>query len=146
MQCKDIMLSHVYRCRESDTARRCAGIMRDEKIGFVPVVDKDDKVVGVITDRDLVVRLLASGRSSLTSVAKLMTVGELLTCRSDEDLRTLEARMAKAKKARAMVVDAEGKCVGVISLSDIAQAEEAGRAGRLLNDIAHRESVQIARP
>ena len=146
MKCKDVMLSHVYKCRETDTAGKCARIMRDEKIGFVPIVDKDDKLVGVITDRDLVVRLLASSQSSLTSVGKVMTVGELVTCRPDEDLRALEARMSKLKKSRALVTDAEGKCVGVVSLSDIAQTEEAGRAGTLLNQITHRESVQIARP
>jgi len=146
MKCKDVMLSYVYKCRETDTAGKCARIMRDKKIGFVPVVDKDDKLVGVITDRDLVVRLLASSQSSLTSVGKVMTVGELVTCRPDEDLRALEARMSKLKKSRALVTDAEGKCVGVVSLSDIAQTEEAGRAGTLLNQITHRESVQIARP
>ena len=146
MKCKDVMLSYVYKCLETDTAGKCARIMRDEKIGFVPIVDKDDKLVGVITDRDLVVRLLAYSQSSLTSVGKVMTVGELVTCRPDEDLRALEARMSKLKKSRALVTDAEGKCVGVVSLSDIAQTEEAGRVGTLLNQITHRESVQIARP
>jgi CBS domain-containing protein len=145
MECKDIMLSYVYKCRETDTARTCAAIMRDQKIGFVPVVDKNDKPVGVITDRDLVVRLLACDKSTFTPVRELMTVGELLTCRADEDLRSLEAKMSKAKKSRALVVDREGKCIGVISLSDIAHSEDPAWAGRLLNAIAHRESIQIAK-
>jgi len=146
MQCQEVMLSHVYKCRQTDTARTCAALMRDEKIGFIPVVDQKDKVVGVVTDRDLVVRLLASDLPSFTPVRDVMTVGELVTCRPDEDLRGLEARMAKAQKSRALVVDRQGKCVGVISLSDIAQAEEAGQVGKLLNDVTHRESVQICRP
>lgn len=145
MNCGDIMLSYVYRCRESDSARACAALMREHQIGFLPVVNDQDEPVGVITDRDLVVRLLAANKSVRTEVRELMSVGELLTCKADDDIRTLEEKMSKAKKGRALVVNDKGKCIGVISLSDIAQSEEPARSGKLLNEIAHRESVQIAR-
>ena len=145
MKCKDVMLSHVYSCRETDTAQACARLMQEHNIGFVPVVDNQDKVVGVITDRDLAVRLVASGRPSSTKLNELMTFRELLRCSSDDEMEVVETRMAKEKKSRALVVDAKGKCIGVISLSDVAQFERPERAARLLHDVAHREAVQITK-
>ncbi len=146
MKCKDVMLSHVYSCRETDTAQACARLMKEHNIGFVPIVGNNDNVVGVITDLDLALRLVAEGRPSSAKVNKLMTFRELLTCNPDDEIEVLEERMAQEKKSRALVVDAKGKCIGVISLSDVAQFEKPERAARLLHDVAHREAVQIAKP
>lgn len=147
MQCKDVMLTLVYRCREQDTISHCAKLMRDQRIGFVPVVNDRGGVIGVVTDRDIVVRAIAADKASSTLVHEIMTPGPLLTCRADEDLRRLEKRMAEQKKSRAMVFDATDQLVGVISLSDIAEAERSPfRTGRLLKEVARRESVAITRP
>jgi CBS domain-containing protein len=119
--------------------------MKNHNIGFVPVVDDQKRVVGVVTDRDLALRLVAEGRPATDPVSELMTFRDLLTCKPDEDIEVLEARMAREKKARALVVDDEGTCIGVISLSDVAQFEQPERAARLLHDLVHREAIRIAR-
>lgn len=145
MLCKELMLSFVYTCHGNDSAQHCARIMREANAGFVPVVDDDGKVVGVVTDRDLVVRLLAEGRLPGTAVGEAMTGVPLVAVAPDDDVRTAEERMAKYRKSRAIVLDPLGRCAGVISLSDIAQYEEPGRAGRLLRNVSRRESVQIVK-
>ncbi len=145
MHCSEIMLCYVYKCAATDAAGECARLMREAKIGFVPVVDEGGRLVGVVTDRDLVVRLLAAGLPSDTPVGEVMTRGELLTCAPDEEVRAVELRMAGSKRSRAVVVDVERRPVGIISISDIAQQEKAVRTGRLLRAVSRRQAVQIVR-
>ncbi len=140
MLCGDVMLSYVVKCRASDPVGAVARLMRDEKLGFVPVVDELDHPLGVITDRDLVVRALADELPPSTPVAMVMTETPLLTCYPDEDLREAEERMAEQKRSRALVIDRAGRCIGIISLSDIAQFEDPGDAGRLVREVTRRES------
>lgn len=147
MLVQDVMLTKVFHCRETDTARQCAELMRNEKIGFVPVENARGEAVGVITDRDLTIRLVADARSFDTPVRELMSGGKLLTCLPEEDLHDLEERMASEQKSRALVVDKTGKLIGVVSLSDIAQQEsQPARTARLMRKLTRRESVQLARP
>ncbi len=144
MQCRDVMLTLVYKCTEHTPAIECARLMRDEKLGFMPVVDSGGKLVGVVTDRDLTIRLLASDLPSSTPVRDLMSTGPLLTCDAEESLHGLEARMGAEKRSRAVVVNAGREPVGIISLSDIARIERsAARTGRLLQQVAQRESVAL---
>ena len=145
MLCRDVMLSYVYRCSGRESATTCARLMREHRIGFLPVVDPAGRPIGVITDRDLALRVVAEARPFTTPVQDLMTVESILTCRPDEDLASLETRMAQRRKSRAIVIDEHGACVGVISLSDIAQAEDTVRSGRLLREVTRREAVQVVK-
>jgi CBS domain-containing protein len=146
MRCRDVMLNLVYTCPENGSVLECARKMRDEKIGFIPVTSADGKLVGVLTDRDITVRVVAENKPFTIPVKEVMSIGELVTCTPDDDLVFLEKRMASEKKSRAVVLE-KGQLVGVISLSDIARAEtSARRTGALLRDVTQRESVAIARP
>lgn len=145
MRANEIMNLLVYRCHERDTVADCARMMKDQNIGFVPVVDSDDHLVGVVTDRDLVLRVLAEGKPLVTPVGEVATRAPLVTCAADEELRVVEEKMAESRKGRVPVVDAQHRCVGIISLSNVAQVETSTRrVGSLLNLITHREAVQIA--
>lgn len=145
MRCRDVMLTFVYRCDESFTAAECARLMRDERIGFVPVVDHRDRVIGVVTDRDLAIKVLAAGKPPTTPVSEVLSGAELVSCSAEDELQVAEDRMARAKKGRILVLDEAGRCAGVISLSDIAQVEDAWRSGDLFRRVARRESVQLAK-
>ena len=146
MNCRDVMLTLIYSCREQDTVAECSELMRDEKIGFVPILNERGEIAGVITDRDIVVRVIAEGKPVTTPIRDVMSVGTLLTCQPDEDLRVLEERMGKQQKTRAVVLDETGKLVGIISLSDIAGVEpSAVRTGTLLKEIFRRQSATLAR-
>jgi CBS domain-containing protein len=146
MNCQDVMLTHVYTCREQDTVERCAMLMRGWNIGFIPVVDEHERVVGVVTDRDLVMRVLAARRPGTTKVSEAMTIEPLAICRPGDDIKIAERRMASARKSRIIVVDEQGRLAGVISLSDIAHADGEQAAGHLLAAVTTREMVHIARP
>jgi len=146
MLVRDLMLVKVYSCRPTDRAIDCARLMRDEKIGFVPVIDENDLIIGVVTDRDLAVRLVAADLPLSTAVARIMTKTPVLSVRPDDDLRVLERKMAEQKRSRALVVDKEGRLAGVVSLSDVVNAEPSPeRSAQLLKDIATREAVTVLR-
>lgn len=141
------MLTLVFKCRPDTTVAACAQMMRDDRIGFVPVVDEAGALRGVVTDRDLAVRVLAEGKRHDLPVSEVMSPGPFITCRPDDELAEIERRMAHARKSRALVQDEAGALVGVISLSDIAQIEPStARVGELMREVTHRESALIARP
>lgn len=146
MKCKDVMLTLIFKCEEKTTVADCAQLMRDEQLGFLPVLDDRGSVIGVVTDRDLAVRVVAEKRSVDTPVRDIMSTGPFLSCLPDDDLHELEGRMAQTKKARALVKSEDGALLGVISLSDIAQRERsASRTGKLLKEVTRRESVALIR-
>lgn len=138
MRCRDLMKSPVVCSKLDDSASDTAARMRSRKIGFVPVCDESGRVVGTVTDRDLVVRVLAERSSSGTPIRLVMTPGPV-TCRPNDELQTAEDLMRRYHKSRIICVDEGFKPVGVISLSDIATHDEAARAGELLRAISERE-------
>jgi CBS domain-containing protein len=138
MLCRDVMLPYVYKCYETDSVHLCARKMLEENVGFLPVVDNHEKLVGVITDRDLTIRVLAANRPPSTEVAAVMSTRELLTCKPEDNLKHVEERMVEAKKLRVPVLDDLGTCIGIISLSDIAQSERSWRTAHLLREISWR--------
>jgi CBS domain-containing protein len=138
MLCRDVMTTDVFTCHAGDGVAECARTMRDRNIGFLPVLDHHRRVVGVVTDRDLVLRALAEGREPDTPVSAVMT-RDVVSCWPLDDLETAEACMAGGRKSRLVVVDEQGRCAGVISLSDIAQTEARARVGRILSAVTKRE-------
>lgn len=143
MKCGDVMKVAVVRCHESDSVGGVARQMRDEGIGFVPIVDAFERVIGVVTDRDLATRVLAADLGPNLPVGQVMTREPLLVCDPEEDLREVEARMAVARRSRILVCDRVGRCKGLISLADIAQVDDADSSGRVLRNVTRREAVRI---
>jgi CBS domain-containing protein len=144
MLCRDVMRKKVLVCHATDPVYECARIMRDGNVGFLPVVDAQGMVNGLVTDRDLTVRVLAENLSLSMPVSAVMT-RDVRICRATDPLRTAERRMAEIKRSRLVVVDEEGRCVGVISISDIARADSRAQAGHVLYAISQRQTAGAAR-
>lgn len=142
MQCKDAMKSHVLTCRVNDSAARCAAVMSENGIGFLPVVDENERVVGVITDRDLAIRVLGQNRPASTRVEGIMS-RDVVGCSLNDSLDTAEQVLAGARKSRLILTDDWGRLAGVLSLADIAQHEDAARTGELLKKVTRREASGI---
>ena len=138
MRLQEIMKVKVEVVSPQDTVQASACRMRDENIGFLPVCDQAKKVFGTITDRDLAIRVLANGSPPSTRVEEVMT-HEVVSCRPDDELRKVEELMAKNHKSRMVCLDSNGRLAGVISLSDIAQAD-MGRASQTLRQVSEREA------
>ena len=139
MRCLEVMKKEVACCLEALSVQACAEMMRDNGIGFMPVVDAEKQVVGIVTDRDLALRVVANALPANTPVGQVMT-RDVRICHPDDELREAEWKMASARKSRLVVADDQGHCVGVISLSDVAQVDR-GRAGAVLRAVTGREAA-----
>lgn len=139
MLCQEIMHRHVCSVRDTDRVALVARTMRDEDVGFVPVLDSDDVLVGVVTDRDIVVRACVGvddPREVL--VGNVMSRG-VVVCRTTDSVEDAERKLRERRVTRLPIVDDAGALVGVLSLSDIAQYESPGRVGRTFQAIAERK-------
>jgi len=139
MRCEDIMKRDVECIDPTQPVQEAARRMRDAKVGFLPVCDSSKKVLGAITDRDIAIRIVAEGRPPTTTAADVMTP-EVVACRPDDDVTNAEQLMGKRQKSRMIVTDENGRLVGVISLSDIAQVEEGLRASETMRQVTEREA------
>ncbi len=139
MQCLDLMKTELETFREHDPVVEVARRMRDVNIGFVPICDPDGHPVGTLTDRDLALRVCAADRRAGEVRAGEVMTRELVTCRDTDDLEQAERLMARHHKARMLVVDEDGRLVGVISLSDVVDEEDDERAAETMRQVAERE-------
>ena len=140
MRCEELMTSEVELLDVRATVRDAARKMRDLNIGFLPVVDDGRQLVGVLTDRDVVLRVVAENRGPSVGVDQVMTE-DVITCDPEDDVERAEALMSVNQLPRLVCVDETGQVAGVISLSDIAQYEDETRAGEVIADVTARESL-----
>ena len=139
MRCEELMTSEVEVLAIGTSVREAARKMRDLNLGFMPVIDDAQQLIGVVTDRDIVVRAVAEDRKPRTAVEEVMTE-EVITCDPEDDVERAEALMSVNQKSRLVCVDDTGQVVGIISLSDIAQYEDETRAGEVMADVTQREA------
>lgn len=138
MRCQDIMKRPVVCCRETETAQSAALKMRDDNIGFLPVCNAEGGVVGILTDRDITVRVCAEGLDpQKTLIGEAMT-RQVVACRPGDELGYVEGLMIKNHKSRILIQDEKGRPVGVISLSDIAQHDRV-YAAETIRQVSSRE-------
>lgn len=140
MQCSIVMKSDVECCHLNDTVEYAAQRMAARNIGFVPICERSGQVVGTLTDRDIVLRVVAAGLDpAITQVGEVYS-HDVVACSPEDDLTIAEALMSRHKKSRIICIDAANHLAGIISLSDVAQAETGRRSSALLRSIAQRES------
>jgi CBS domain-containing protein len=138
VRCDEVMVRQVQTCRPDSAASVVAGIMREYDIGFVPVVDEAQRVVGVVTDRDLAMRVLAQRRGDPPIEAVMSR--HVVACRSGDDLGVAERLMTQHKKARIVCTDTEGRLEGVVSVTDLAAIEGDDALVRVFRAIANRDT------
>ena len=134
MNVSEVMTAQVATATPRSTIAEVARTMAKVESGVVPVVD-DGKVVGMITDRDIVIRVVAEGMGLDTPVAQVMTE-EVETCREDDNVADAAAKMGAKQIRRLAVLNDQGKLAGIISLGDIAIDYGAKKVGQTLEEIS----------
>lgn len=140
MQVKQLMSARPEYLDANATIREAALRMADEDRGFTPVAD-GEKLVGVLTDRDIALRAFANGKTGDDSVSSIMS-GKVLYCYEDDDVKSVLKNMQDQGVQRLIVLDNESDkdFVGVVTLSDIADKCDAGDselARELINCCRH---------
>ena len=119
--CRDVMTRQPACCQPTDSLVSVAELMKAQDVGAVPVVDGSrQQLVGMITDRDIVVKGLAARRPTDQATVRDVMSTDVVTCREDDDVEEAVSRMSARKIRRIPVVDRNGTLQGIIAQADIA--------------------------
>ena len=123
MRVKECMSSNVIKVEPDEKISQVANLMKENDIGCIPVCDKENKVVGFITDRDIVIRCVANNENcSNTKVSEVMQK-HIIKTTADTDIEEA-TRVMKENQIRRLPVIDNGKIVGVLSIGDLARCDE----------------------
>ena len=134
MLVKDAMTNQVKIANPDQSIRDAARMMAQLDCGCLPVAE-NDRLVGMITDRDIAVRAVAAGKSLKSPIRDIMSP-EVRYCFEDAELDEVAPNMADIKVRRLPVLDHRKRLVGILSLGDMALTEGAGEAARALCGIS----------
>ena len=138
MKAQDIMTKNPSCVTPDARVQDAARMMKNEDVGIIPVVDADSskKLIGVVTDRDIAIRIVAEGKSSSdSSVRDIMTTGVQTSSPSD-NVKDVMALMGREQVRRIPSVDASGKLVGIVAQADIVLEADDKRAEKTVEQIS----------
>jgi CBS domain-containing protein len=136
MRVSEAMTREVRTVRPDQTIQDVARLMAEIDAGAMPV-GENDRLIGMITDRDIAVRAVANGKGPGTTVREIMT-GEVRYCFDDQDTAEVARDMADQQLRRMPVIDRNKRLVGIVSLADLAIEED--------NEDAHQALAGISQP
>ncbi len=143
MKVREVMTPAVRTVNPQARLSEIARIMRDEDIGAVPVAD-NDRLIGMVTDRDIVLRAVAMGGDVGEMSARDVMSPEILYCREDQSVDDVLQNMGEQKVRRLPVVDRDKRLVGVVSLGDLRGNASPAVTGGTLRDISRPDGHLIA--
>lgn len=143
--CRDIMTKNPACCAKTDTVHHAAQLMRDQDIGAVAIVEdgESQKLIGILTDRDISVRVLADGRDlKTTRIGDVMT-RDLVTCSPEDSINVCLNAMETHQVRRMPVVNDANRIVGIISQADIAiRLREPQKTAEVVEQISRPSSLR----
>lgn len=123
MKIKDCMECNVYYLKPENTVQECAKMMSDNHIGCVPVCDSEDNIVGLVTDRDIILRSIAWDKDvKTTPISEIMTT-KVCCCNKDVEIKEAQELMSQNQIRRLPIVDDDNKIIGILTLGDLAKSD-----------------------
>ncbi|MBP6180049.1 MAG: CBS domain-containing protein, partial [Anaerolineales bacterium] len=121
-KCHEVMTKDPVCCLPNDSALKAAELMKSGNIGSIPVIENEEgkKLIGIVTDRDLTLKIVAQGLDSKTRKIETLMSRNIVTCHPDDDLQKALDIMAEHQLRRLPVVDENGRIRGIIAQADIA--------------------------
>ena len=138
-KCSDVMTRNPVSARPDDTVASVARLMKENDIGPVPIVDDNNskRLVGIVTDRDLAIKVVAAGRDPQTTPVKEVMTTNVITCGDEDDIETALDAMSTQQLRRIPVVDDGNMLLGIIAQADIAtRMNEPEKTGEVVKDIS----------
>jgi len=139
MQVRDVMTKDPASVTPGATIREAAQLMQRENVGIVPVVEEKgtNRLLGVVTDRDIAIRVVAEGRDGGTRVSDVMSSNRIRTCTVDDDVDDVMEAMADEQLRRIPIVDDRGTLVGIVAQADIVRkTRDEDKAGNTVKEIS----------
>ena len=141
---RDVMTANPACCKPETPLDQVARLMVQHDCGEIPVIDVAEQIVGVVTDRDIVCRVVAEGRNPMAYPAEICMSELVVTMPMDAPLPEVLAAMEKHQIRRVPVVDDVGRCVGMISQADLAWTGREKDVAELVREVS-RDTGSISR-
>lgn len=138
MKISECMSRDVRVCAPDNTLQSAAQVMAEIDAGFLPV-GENDRLVGIVTDRDIAIRGVGQGKPPQANIREVMS-DEVCYCFDDDDTEDVIENMSDLQVRRLPVVDHDKRLVGIVALSDLARGGARSATGEALNDIARPSS------
>ena len=132
---RDSMTSNPCSIDATQSVAYAARMMRDEDVGVAPIVE-GDKLVGVLTDRDVAIRVVAEGRDPESTTVAEVASKDVVTVDPQQELDEALRLMAKHQVRRLPVVEEDGRLVGVLAQADVAREGDDARTGQVVEQIS----------
>ena len=136
MSAREIMTVSPACCRSDTTLDQVARLMVQHDCGEIPVIDESDKVIGVVTDRDIVCRVVAEGKNPAAHTAESCMTQPVVSVSEDSPLDQVVSIMEGYRIRRVPVVDSKGACAGIIAQADIARYSATGTVAELVRAVS----------
>jgi CBS domain-containing protein len=133
-QIRDLMTSNPVTCESSASVLDVAKQMAQQDVGPIPIVE-NDQLAGIVTDRDIVVRVVAEGRDPSSTTVGEIASKDLETVSPDEDLDSALRKMASAQVRRLPVVE-NGRVVGIVAQADVARQGQDQKTGEVVEQVS----------
>ncbi|HEY6961890.1 MAG TPA: CBS domain-containing protein [Gaiellaceae bacterium] len=134
-QIKELMTVKPRTVKQGDSIVEAAKLMKGEDTGIAPIVD-GDRLVGVVTDRDIAIRVVAEGKDPQATKVEEIASQNLVTIDPQQDLDEALRLMAQHQVRRLPVVEEDGKLVGIVAQADVARHASADRTGEVVEEIS----------
>ena len=138
-KCSDVMTKDLTCCLPKDSAQMAAQSMKTQDIGAVLVVDSQEtkKLIGIVTDRDLALKVVAGGLDPRQTRVEEVMARNLVMCRLQDDLQRALDAMSQRQLRRIPVVDDQGRLAGIIAQADVAtRLEQPEATGKVVEQIS----------
>jgi CBS domain-containing protein len=132
---RDVMTSDPCTIDAEKSVAYAAKMMREEDVGLAPIVE-GDKLIGMLTDRDIAIRVVAEGRNPDQVKVRDVASKQVVTIDPQQDLAAALRIMAKHQVRRLPVVEEDGKLVGVVAQADVAREGDDKQTGKLVEEIS----------
>jgi CBS domain-containing protein len=121
-KCEEIMTKNPVCCLPSDNVVKVAQMMKRTNIGSIPVIENEQtqKLVGIVTDRDLVLKIVAEGRDAKATKVEAVMTHKVVTCHTEDDFQKALTAMSENQLRRIPIVDNNHKILGIIAQADVA--------------------------
>ena len=138
-KCHEVMTKNPVCCLPDDMVIKAAELMKSSNIGSIPVIENEQtkKLVGIVTDRDLTLKIVAKGLDAKSTKVDAVMTRKVVTCLAGDDLQKALDAMAEHQLRRIPVVDNDNKVVGIIAQADVAtRVDQPEKTAEMVKEIS----------
>lgn len=138
-KCNEVMTKNPVCCLPDDSTAKAAELMKSGNIGSIPVIEnaQTQKLVGIVTDRDLALKIVSDGRDAKSTKVETVMTRKVVTCLADDDVQKALDAMAEHQLRRIPVVDKANRVVGIIAQADVAtRVDQPEKTAEMVKEIS----------